>query len=100
MRVTKEDVEMIQGILETLAERFPFLEKIKGYVRFFVSALKQNDRTVLARVKIRLADELDKLQSKENITNEDEIRIKTLEEVIKIIKEEEAKRDISDIFNW
>ncbi|MCS7214267.1 MAG: hypothetical protein NZ927_08650 [Candidatus Calescibacterium sp.] len=98
MRVSKEDIEKILNILYNFKDRFPFLENIFTYVKDLIASVSQNERTIVARVKLRIANEIEKISSKDQITQEDRIKIRTMEEIMQIIKEEESKRDISDIF--
>lgn len=98
MRISKEDIEKILNILYNFKDRFPFLENIFTYVKDLIASVGQNERTIVARVKLRIANEIEKISSKDQITQEDKIKIETMEEIMQIIKEEESKRDISDIF--
>lgn len=99
MRISKDDIERILKYLEAITERFQILDRFRGYVREILGAIRQEERTVLARVKVRLADEIDKLLSRDVITEEDEIKLRTLEEVMKIIREEESKKDILNMLD-
>lgn len=98
MRISKEDIEKILSIFYNFKDRFPFLENFLTYVKDLIASIGQNERTIVARVKLRIANEIEKISSKDNITQEDKIKIRAMEEVMQIIKEEESKKDMSAIF--
>lgn len=98
LRISKEDLEKILSIVSSLPDKIPFADKILSYVKDFLHSVGKEERTILARVKIRISDEIDRIYSKPEFKDEDKIKIQTLEEVLEIIKEEEKKKDISEIF--
>ncbi|GEM_PF-871548 len=99
MRLSKEDLEKLLSIVEGITGTFGIniLEKIKRYIKSLISGISEVDRTILARVKLRISNEIDRLSSMNELKLEEKIRLSTLEEVIKIIKEEENKRDLYDV---
>lgn len=100
MRLSKDDLEKLLSIIDRVVEifgRIRIVENIRGYIKSLISGFSQVDRTVLSRVKLRISNEIDKLSSADELKPEERVRLKTLEEVIEIIKEEENKKDIYDI---
>lgn len=99
MRLSKEDLEKLLSIVEGITGTFGIniLEKIKRYIKSLISGISEVDRTILARVKLRISNEIDRLSSMNELKLEEKIRLSTLEEVIKIIKEEENKKDLYDV---
>jgi hypothetical protein len=62
-------------------------------VKKFIDFVRVNERSTTARIKLRIAKIIDKIESKNKITKEDKIRLEVLKDVMNIISEEEKRID-------
>jgi hypothetical protein len=62
-------------------------------VKKLIDFVRVNERSTTARIKLRIAKIIDKIESKNKITKEDKIRLEVLKDVMNIISEEEKRID-------
>ncbi len=97
MRLSPEDIEKLFRYIRDFLLNFGIdLPKVEELVKKFVRFLKQNERAVVSRIKLRICQIRDEIESKPIVRKEDKVVIRTLNEVIKIIEEEERRIDFSD----
>ena len=92
MRLSLSDIERLVGFLRSVLKWLDVKgDKVDVLLSRLLEFFKENERTLSGRLKLRLAEMIDEIESKRKMKREDKIKLKTLKEVMKIIEEEEKK---------
>lgn len=86
------DIEKLVGFMKSFLKWLDIKgDKIDILLSRLLEFFRENERTLSGRLKLRLAEMIDEIESKRKMKMEDRIKLKTLKEVMKIIEEEEKK---------
>lgn len=92
MRLSLSDIEKLMGFLKSVLKWLDIKgDKVDMLLMRLLEFFKENERTLSGRLKLRLAEMIDEIESKRKMKAEDKIKLKTLKEIMKIIEEEEKK---------
>jgi hypothetical protein len=94
MRLSVSDIEKLWKFLSRFLQSMGLNPDIfEKAVKKFIDFVRVNERSTTARIKLRIAKIIDKIESKNKITKEDKIRLEVLKDVMNIISEEEKRID-------